>query len=435
VKEEGLVRALGVRGLTAGIINYTVGAGIFVLPALVAAKVGAAAPVVYLVCVVAMGLIVLCFAAAGSRVSMSGGAYAYAEEAFGPYVGFLVAVSLWLSTILASASVANVFVDSLAQLSPALGSPVGRDAIMVLLYGTLAAINIRGVKIGSGVVQTVTVGKLAPVLILVVAGLFAIKTSNLVWPGMPSATDTARTAVLLIFAFTGVESALIPSGEVSNPARTVPKSVFLALLVVALLYIAIQVVTQGILGADLATNTKAPLAAAAKAVLGRGGELLVLAGAAISTLGYVAGDVLAAPRMLFALGRDSLLPAVTAAVHTRYRTPHVAIIVHAVFCATLAITGTFATLAVLAVLMTLLVYLSCCLAAIRLQRRNVRADGAEPFTIPGGPLVPVVASAIIVWMMSSSTLTEALSLAAMIAGSTVVFFIMRARRPAVSVTT
>jgi APA family basic amino acid/polyamine antiporter len=150
VKEEGLVRALGVRGLTAGIINYTVGAGIFVLPALVAAKVGAAAPVVYLVCVVAMGLIVLCFAAAGSRVSMSGGAYAYAEEAFGPYVGFLVAVSLWLSTILASASVANVFVDSLAQLSPALGSPVGRDAIMVLLYGILAAINIRGVKIGSG---------------------------------------------------------------------------------------------------------------------------------------------------------------------------------------------------------------------------------------------------------------------------------------------
>ncbi|HEY4953918.1 MAG TPA: amino acid permease [Gemmatimonadaceae bacterium] len=213
MKEEGLVRALGVRGLTAGIINYTVGAGIFVLPALVAAKVGAAAPVVYLVCVVAMGLIVLCFAAAGSRVSMSGGAYAYAEEAFWPYVGFLVAVSLWLSTILASASVANVFVDSLAQLSPALGSPVGRDAIMVLLYGTLAAINIRGVKIGSGVVQTVTVGKLAPVLILVVAGLFAIKTSNLVWPGMPSATDTARTTVILIFAFMGVESALIPSGE------------------------------------------------------------------------------------------------------------------------------------------------------------------------------------------------------------------------------
>jgi amino acid transporter len=435
VKEEGLIRAVGVRGLTAGIINYTLGAGIFVLPALVAAKVGAAAPAVYLICAVAMGLIVLCFASAGSRVSMSGGAYAYAEVAFGSYVGFMVAISLWLSTILASASVANVFVDSLTQLSPMMGRPVARTAIIFLLYGALTVINIRGVRIGSDVVQTVTAAKLVPVLILIAAGFFAIKSSNLVWPGMPSASDTARTAVILIFAFTGVESALIPSGEVSNPARTVPRSIFAALAVVALLYIAIQVVTQGILGAELATNTKAPLAAAAKEVLGRGGELLVLIGAGISTLGYVAGDMLAAPRMLFALGRDSLLPGVTASVHERYRTPYVAIVIHALFCAALAITGTFATLAVLAVLLTLLVYLSCCLATIRLQRRDVRADGAVPFKIPGGPVIPILASAIVIWLMSSSTREEVLSLAAVIAVSTVIFFVMRARRPAVPATT
>lgn len=435
MKEEGLIRAVGVRGLTAGIINYTLAAGIFVLPALVAAKVGAAAPVVYLVCAVAMGLIALCFASAGSRVSMSGGAYAYAEVAFGSYVGFMVAISLWMTTILASASVANVFVDSLTQLSPMTGRPVARTAIMLLLYGVLALINIRGVRIGSDIVQTVTAAKLAPVLILIAAGFFAIKSSNLAWPGMPSASDTARTAVILIFAFMGVESALIPSGEVINPARTVPRSIFAALAVVALLYIAIQVVAQGILGAELATNTKAPLAVAAKEVLGRGGELLVLIGAGISTLGYVAGDMLAAPRMLFALGRDSLLPGVTASVHERYRTPYVAIVVHALFCATLAITGTFATLLVLVVLLTLLVYLSCCFATIQLQRRDVRADGAVPFRILGGPVVPILASAIIVWLMSSSTRKEVLSLAAMITVSTLIFFVMRARRPAVPATT
>ncbi len=435
MKEEGLIRAVGVRGLTAGIINYTLGAGIFVLPALVAVKVGAAAPVVYVICAMAMGLIVICFAAAGSRVSMSGGAYAYAEVAFGSYVGFMVAISLWMSTILASASVANVFVDSLTQLSPAIGRPVARGAIMLLLYGVLTVINIRGVKIGSDVVQTVTVAKLAPVLILIVAGFFAIKSANLAWPGMPSAAETARAAVILIFAFMGVESALIAGGEVENPARTVPKSIFAALGIVALLYIAIQVVTQGILGAELVTNTKAPLAAAAKVALGRWGELLVLVGAGISTLGYVAGDMLAAPRMLFALGRDSLLPRITASVHERYRTPHVAIVIHALFCAALAITGTFASLAVLVVLLTLLVYLSACLASIQLQRRNVRADGAVPFTIPGGPVVPIVASAIIVWLMLSATRQEALALGAMIIGSTLIYLVMRAFRPAVPATT
>ncbi len=268
MRDEGLIRAVGVRGLTAGIINYTIGAGIFVLPALVAARVGAAAPIVYVICAVAMGLIVLCFADAGSRVSLSGGTYAYAEVAFGRYVGFMVAVSLWISMILASASVAIIFVDSLGQLTPALQSSVARNVIIILVYAALTVINIRGVKAGIGMVQTVTAGKLVPILILLAFGVFAVRPENLVWPGMPSTSDTARTTVILIFAFMGVESALTPSGEVSNPARTVPRAIFLALAITTLLYIAIQVVAQGILGAELAANTKAPLAEAARACSG-----------------------------------------------------------------------------------------------------------------------------------------------------------------------
>jgi APA family basic amino acid/polyamine antiporter len=428
VREEGLIRAVGVRGLTAAIINYTIGAGIFVLPAIVAAKVGGAAPIVYVICAIAMGLIVLCFADAGSRVSLSGGVYAYAEVAFGPYVGFMVAISLWFSTIFASASVASVLVDTLAQLAPSVSGWVARVVIMIGLYGILALINIRGVKIGSDVVQGVTAAKLAPLLVLVAVGIFAVNPSNLAWPGMPSATDTARTAVILIFAFMGIESALIPSGEVSNPARTVPRSIFAALAVVTLLYIAIQVVTQGILGAELATNTKAPLAAAAKRVLGRGGEILVVAGAAISTLGYIAGDMLAAPRMIYALGRDALLPHVIGSVHERYRTPHVAIVIHAILCAVLAITGTFAKLAVIVVLLTLLVYLACCLATIQLQRRGIHAEGTIPFRVPGGPIVPILASGIIVWLMTSSTREEFIALAIMLAVASLLFLLARSRR-------
>lgn len=427
--DEGLIRAVGVRALTAAIINFTVGAGIFVLPAFVAGKIGNAAPIAYVVCGVAMALIVSCFASAGSRVSLTGGTYAYAEVAFGPYVGFMVAMLLWFgSNVMASAAVINVFADSLGQFAPGLANKAVKVAIIVAVYAALAVLNIRGVKIGSRVVQTVTVAKILPLLTLVVFGFFAINSANLTWPSMPPVGDLARTSTVLIFAFLGVESALTPSGEVKDPARTVPRSIFLALLITTVLYIAIQIVSQGILGADLATNTKAPLAEAAGRALGSAGKSLVLIGAAISTFGYVAGDMLASPRAVYALGRDGLLPGMTSRVNKKFATPHVAIIVHAVFCAAFALSGTFVTLLIVSVLSALIVYVVCCLAAIQLQRKNVHDEGAIPFNIPGGPVIPILATAMVVWLMSSSTKQEFLAMAAMVAVLTLLFFVMRMRR-------
>ena len=426
--EEKLIRAMGVRGLTAGMVNYTIGAGIFVLPALVASRVGGAAPLIYVICAIAMSLIVMCFADAGSRVSLTGGTYAYAETAFGPFVGFIVASSLWFgSSVLASAAVANVFVDTLGQLSPSLGTGTIRTTILLLMYAAFAIINILGVRIGSGVVQTVTLAKLTPLLTLVAFGLFAINTENLAWPGLPPAGEVARTTVLLIFAFMGTETALSVSGEVKNPARTVPRSILATMVLVTLLYMAIQFVAQGVLGPELATNTKAPLAETAKRILGSGGQTLVLIGAAISTFGYVAGDMLASPRSLYALGRDKLLPSFIGSVNEKYRTPHVAIVIHAALCAGFAISGSFAGLLVIATLSALIVYLVCCAATIKLQRMNVRADGAEPFHVPGGPVIPVIACAIVIWLMASSTRQEFVALGAMLVVETVLFLVMRTR--------
>ncbi|MDQ6690665.1 MAG: APC family permease [Gemmatimonadota bacterium] len=423
--DEGLVRAVGVRGLTAGMVNYMIGAGIFVLPATVAARVGGAAPFVYVICAIAIGTIVLCFADAGSRVSLSGGTYAYAQVAFGPFIGFVVAMTLWFSTVLASASVANIFADTLSQITPRFGDPVIRSGSLILVYAVLAAINIRGVKIGSAVVQTVTAAKLAPLLILIGVGLFAINARNLAWTGLPPTREIARTAVILTFAFIGIESALTPSGEVREPARTVPRALFATLALVTLIYIAIQIVAQGVLGAELATNTKAPLAETAKRLLGSWGQMLVILGTAVSTLGYVAGDVLAAPRGIYAVGRDRLLPAAIGAVHSRYLTPHVAILTHAVFCVGFALSGSFEKLIVLSVISTLIVYLICCLATIQLQRRDIRDGGAIPFKVPGGPVIPVIACGIVVWLMTASTSQEVLAMAAMLVAETVLFLLMR----------
>ena len=426
--EHQLVRALGVRALAATIFNVTVGGGIFGLPSEVARGLGAAAPVAYVICAVAMALIVLCFAEAGSRVSLSGGPYAYVEVALGGLVGFLNGVLLWLVMSFATAAVASVFAASVAAFIPSLGAGVGRVLLLAALFGVLAVINVRGVQHGTRLVEIVTVAKLLPLVVLVLVGAFFIDPAQLTWERAPAISEIGRTSVVLFFAFAGIESALVPSGEIKDPARTVPRALFIALAGVALLYIAVQVVAQGILGPALATEP-APLTAAARRIAAPLGVLLGL-GAAISTFGHSSGMMLAAPRALFAFGRDGLLPRAFGGVHTRFRTPHVAIVTQALVCAALAITSSFGRLATLATVSILTVYLLCCIAAWILRRRDVRADGAVPFTMPGGPIVPVLAVAVILWLLSSATLREFAIVGAVVAGGALLYAVSHAQRAA-----
>ena len=214
-----------------------------------------------------------------------------------------------------------------------------------------------------------------------------------------------RTTVLLIFAFIGVEVALVPSGEIREPARTVPRALFSALAITTTLYLAIQYVAQAVLGAALPDFGIAPLAEAARRILGRGGALLMLAGAVVSMFGYVSGDMLGSPRTLFAFGRDGMLPRVFARVHPRFRTPDVAIAGYAILVGCLAISSTFGQLAVLANVASLSMYLLCVAASWELQRRDARGDGV-PFSAPGGPIVPLLAGAAIVWILAHATWHE-----------------------------
>src|ERR1700751_4974472 len=128
--DAGLVRAIGARQLTASVINVTIGAGIFVLPAVASGGLGAAAPIAYIVCAVLMALIVCCFAAAGSRVSLTGGVYAYVEIAFGPFVGFLAGVLYFLMATFAVASVASAFAGSVGAICPPVATAVGRGGVV-----------------------------------------------------------------------------------------------------------------------------------------------------------------------------------------------------------------------------------------------------------------------------------------------------------------
>ena len=200
------------------------------------------------------------------------------------------------------------------------------------------------------VVEIVTVAKLVPLLVLVGAGVWFVHADYLKWTAVPPLSQVGRSAIVLIYAFLGVEVALVPSGEIRDPAKTIPRAVFLALAVTTTLYLAIQAVAQGLLGPSIASYSAAPLAEATARVLGPSGRLLVLGGATVSMFGYVSGDMLGTPRVLFAFGRDGVLPAVLARVHPRFLTPHVAILTHAAVVAVLAATSSFTQLVVVATL-------------------------------------------------------------------------------------
>lgn len=395
--EASLVRAVGTWGLAAAIINVTVGGGIYRLPSGAAAALGPRAALAYVVCAVAMGLIVLCFAEAGSRVSLTGGLYAYVEVAFGPFVGFITGILLWAGMSAALAAVASFFADAVLAMAPSLAA--WRTPLLALLLGGLGALNVAGVRGANRFNEVMTVAKLVPLALLIVGGVMAVRGANLAWHGTPPPANVARASAFLIFAFLGVESALVPSGEVRDPARTVPRAILVAMVTVTVLYLAVQLVVQGILGATLPAQ-QTPLAEAARIAMGGWAREVILIGSIVSMFGYVSGMTLAVPRVLFAFARDGFFPGALASVHTRFRTPWVAIIVQTLIVIVLSATGTFERLALTANGSILLVYAACCLAVLELRRRNVHQAGA-PFRAPSLRFVPLLALAVMIWLLTS----------------------------------
>jgi amino acid transporter len=265
-----------------------------------------------------------------------------------------------------------------------------------------------------------TVAKLLPLLLVAVGGLFFIDSANLRVAAWPAAADVARTSLLLIFAFAGIEVALVPSGEVKDIARTVPRAIGIAMIGITALYISLQVSAQGILGAGLAQATVSPLADAAGASFGSWARSLLLAGATLSMFGYLGGMTLSMPRMLFALARDGFLPRTLAAVHHVHRSPQAAIVTQSVIALALAITGTFERLAILANVSALALYFGCALAAWRLRSHAVSGQGLG-FRVPFGGVIPWLACGVIVWLLTGLARDEWLGFAACIVGGTVVY--------------
>ena len=420
-RDEGLVRVIGVGALSISVVNMVVGAGIFVLPGRIAAELGSAAILAYLVCSVAVALMFLCFAEVGSRTTRSGGAYAYIEEAFGPFAGFVGSILLWFGYFaLADAAITVAMVETMTVAFPVLGESIPRAVFIIALFAFLSIVNIKGVEAGVRLYVFNTVAKLIPLLLLLVAGLFAINTENLAIPEWPSFGELGAGAIILFFAFSGAEGALNASGEIKNPSKTVPMGLLIGVGGLLVLYIGLQSVAQGVLGPELANNAEAPLAAAAIEVFGDWGGKMLLAGVVISIYGAISGDMLGVPRILFAASLDGNLPSFLSRVHPRYKTPHVAVIFFAIVVCAFALSGTFRYLAVFATGSLLLIDLSVSLAVLRLRQRDGLPKAGE-FRLPFGPLIPLLSCLIVGWLLVQVPAIEAFSIAGLIGAAAVAY--------------
>jgi APA family basic amino acid/polyamine antiporter len=420
---EGLTRAIGVRKLAASAVNLTIGAGIFAMPAVVAGHLGAAAVLAYLLCGLLLALVLLCFVEVGSRVTTSGGVYEYVGMAFGPYAGFLTNMLFAGFALSADAAVANILVDNIAIFYPAAKSTGLRFTIMLVVFGLIATLNVRGISQGLRLVEFITLAKIIPLLLLVGVGAFYMSPENLKWDGMPSTKSLGETALILFFAFGGgAEATLNSTGEIKNPSYTIPRGILWGALSVFIIYVLVQLVAQGVLGAALATEREAPLAAVASKFFGGYGTILMVVAAIISCFGLISGDILASSRLPYAAARDGLLPSLLAKIHPKFKTPYWAVIFYAGCGFVLAISGGFRQLAILASAAILLVYVGVILATIKLRETGK----TNTFRNPGGIAIPVLALSVTLWFLTSLTRSEVMGTIIFLAIFSGVYFFSKA---------
>jgi len=397
------VRAVGLLSLTAVALNGMIGSGIFLLPATVARLLGPVSPLAYLVSGMAILFIILCFAEVGSRFEQAGGPYLYARTAFGPFVGFEVGWMFFLTRLIAFAAISNAFTAYLAYFWPAAGAGIGRVIVISVLLAMLAAINFVGIRQATWFVNLLTVGKLLPLLLLAIAGLFFIDARQFSFSALPPTAALRQASLVLIFAFGGFELASVPSEEVINPRRNLAIALLAAVSLTGIIYVLVQIVALGTVP-KLATAS-APLASSAQYFLGVLGGAIVAVGALLSTTGTNSTTVLVGSRLLYAMAESGQLPGMLARVHARYRTPHVALVAFSLGAWAIAMYSNFAELAALSAIARTSYYLSTCVALPVLRRKM--PNSSRQFALPGGALIPVAAVALSLWLLSGSTLTQA----------------------------
>jgi amino acid transporter len=440
-----LRRALGKWDLTAIGVNQVIGSAIFLLPSQVAAEIGPWGPLAFM----AIGLlsisIALCFAEAGSRFETTGGPYLPARAAFGRFVGFEVGWMMWFARVTSHASVVNGLTLALALYWPPLAEGIPRAATITALTVVLTWINVLGIKQSSFVVNALTISKLLPLAIFIIGGIWFIEPSHFASMPAVSQEQFSAAAILLIFAYGGYEVTGVLAGEAANPRKDVPFAFIACLIIVSVVMSLTSLIATGLLADVSATRT--PIADGARIFLGAGGAAMISIGAVLSMTGNNMGQLLNGSRTIFALAENGDLPRWFGKVHTDYRTPSNAILFGAGVALTLALYGSFAALAAVSAIARLVMYLAVCISTLVLRKRDreiaaqvgahlpghpsLGEGGSDPlqavapakFTVPGGPVIPILASIVALGILAGATRQQLISGVAALAAGAVLFFL------------
>jgi APA family basic amino acid/polyamine antiporter len=400
--ESGLIRSIRKWDLVAVTVNAVVGAGIFGLPSKVYGLAGSYSLPAFVLCGVFAAMIVLCFAEVGSRFTETGGPYLYTRAAFGPAVGFTIGWLMWIARITAFAANTSIMLSYLGLFWPAVTTGPVRAAVVCAIALALTTINLLGVRDVAVTTNILTVGKLAPLALLIVAGFFYLDAKSFSFGPAPAPAAFSSAMLLLVYAYTGFEIAVIPAAEIRDPRRDLPVALLTAIGLVVLFYILIQIVCIGTLPGLSASDR--PLADAARRFLGQPGAAIISVGAVISIAGNLNVVMLSASRLPFAMAARGELPGVLAVVNKRFRTPHAAILLTSTLMVALTLSGTFLYAVTISTLARLLIYASTC-AALPVLRRRAAALPAT-FQAPAGTAVSFAVLLLSVWLLWNSTWRE-----------------------------
>jgi APA family basic amino acid/polyamine antiporter len=429
-QESALERAIGGFGFGVINLNSVIGAGIFGLPAAAAAMSGAFSPWLFVLSGLLVLTVVLSFAEAASMFQKTGGALAYASHAFGPFVGFQTGWLAYLSRVAAMGANTNLLVTYASWFWAPLDTEPWHSGTLVAIFGLLTWLNVVGVRNSVALLYAFTVLKLLPLSLLILFGLGKIDLGTLMGANTPNIGELGEGILLVLYAYVGFEGTVVTAGEGRNPRRDLPRALINTILIIAVIYVLVQLVAMGVMP-NLAASDKA-LADVAAIMFGPAGAVLLTLGAVFSIGGNLHSSLLSAPRMTFALGRDGSLPSVFARVHPRYHTPHVSIWVYGALCLGMALTGTFVWLAVISTLVRLLTYMVCIAALPRLHRTIEPHD--HQFRLPGGLLIPGIAMLLCLWLITHASLNSWLMTGLFFLVGTALYFVS-AHKPVTAVET
>lgn len=349
----GLERKIGLAGAILLSFNGAVGAGIFALPAVLAADFGSFAPWLFPSVALLSLLIVLPFARSVAAFPESGGPATYGRV-FGRAAGFELGWIYYLARVVAFAANANVLISYLGRWWPALGEGLGRAAVLIAVTVALAAANVAGTRRALTLLGGFTLLKALPLLIFAIAALALF--APLPAPGpLPPLNQFEAGALLVFYAFVGFENVVVPAGETRRPSTTLPRAILITIGSTALLYFLVQLAFVTVFP-DGGPDTDAPLIDLGSVVAGPAGAAVLTLAAIFSLAGNLHGNMTATPRVTYAMGGRGDLPAWFARVSKRLETPANSILFMAAVAAALALTGSFVWLAVVSTLARLFVY-------------------------------------------------------------------------------